>query len=291
MLVAARSARASVCATRPAAAAARGRCAPQIRAMASSAATQVLSKGSAEPAAGADRLEPTFVTTWSCPYAQRTWIALNAKQLNHTPVFVDLQDKPEWFFRHNPYGRVPTLVWREPSGEVASLYESLIVNEYLADLPGPALLPADAVERARARLVIDQFGAKFSPAFGKVMFAADPAAAAAAGEELNAAVRWLEAEAAKSSGPFFMGPELGLVDAAIIPFIIRLGLLEQLAGYTAPADTPRLTAWKEACLAHPAVQGSMQPPDASRPYLDQMADTYKDYIAKRRAAAAAAAQQ
>lgn len=62
----------------------------------------VLASGSAEPPAGQDRLHPTFITTWSCPYAQRTWIALNAKGIDFTPVFVDLMDKPSWFFKHNP---------------------------------------------------------------------------------------------------------------------------------------------------------------------------------------------
>ncbi len=51
---------------------------------------QVLAAGSAEPAPGPDRSRPLFLTTWSCPYAQRTWIALNAKGIDYTPVLVDL---------------------------------------------------------------------------------------------------------------------------------------------------------------------------------------------------------
>ena len=34
---------------------------------------------------------PTFITTWSCPYAQRTWIALNEKGVAYEPVHVDLK--------------------------------------------------------------------------------------------------------------------------------------------------------------------------------------------------------
>jgi glutathione S-transferase len=40
-----------------------------------------------------------------------------------------------------------------------SLYESLIVNEFINDLPGPSLLPVDPVARAQARLIIDQVSA------------------------------------------------------------------------------------------------------------------------------------
>jgi glutathione S-transferase len=43
---------------------------------------------------------------------------------------------------------------------LASLYESLICNEYLNDLDGPSLLPGDAALRARARLIIDQVGGR-----------------------------------------------------------------------------------------------------------------------------------
>lgn len=57
-----------------------------------------------------------------------------------------------------------------------------------------------------------QFGAKFSPAFGKVMFAADAAAAAPAGEELSAALTWLEGQAS-ADGPYFLGKDFSLVSA------------------------------------------------------------------------------
>lgn len=43
-----------------------------------------------------------------------------------------------------------------PACLLYSLYESLICNEFIADLEGPALLPQDAAQRAQARLLIDQ---------------------------------------------------------------------------------------------------------------------------------------
>lgn len=244
----------------------------------------VLAAGSKEPPAGPSRLQPTFITTWSCPYAQRTWIALNAKQLQFSPVFVDLQDKPEWFFKHNPYGRVPTLVWQD-NGQPTSLYESLICNEFIADLEGPALLPQDAAQRAQARLLIDQFGAKFGAAFGKVMFAADAAASSTAADELTAALQWVEGELAKSEGPLFIGKELSLVDAAVAPFVLRLRVLEGLGNYKVPEGLPRLQAYSEALLAHPAVAASITPPDSSRSYFDQLVENYKAHVARRKATA------
>eukprot|EP00878_Enallax_costatus_P016290 GHUV01017087.1.p1 GENE.GHUV01017087.1~~GHUV01017087.1.p1 ORF type:complete len:240 (+),score=82.52 GHUV01017087.1:537-1256(+) len=163
-----------------------------------------------------------------------------------------------------------------------SLYESLVCNEYLADLPGPALLPQDPVERAKARLLIDQYGAKAGTAFGKLMFASEPGSAAG---DLAAALKWAEGEAS-SEGPYFMGRDFTLVDAAIIPFFIRLRLLDRMGLFTMPEDLPKLQAWEAACLAHPAVSGSMQPPDSSKSYMDHMFETYQQYIAERKAAMA-----
>eukprot|EP00879_Flechtneria_rotunda_P019400 GHRR01020377.1.p1 GENE.GHRR01020377.1~~GHRR01020377.1.p1 ORF type:complete len:179 (+),score=53.62 GHRR01020377.1:338-874(+) len=175
---------------------------------------QVLSVGSAEPSIGSDRLNPTFITTWNCPYAQRSWIALAAKSINYHTVYVDLQKKPEWFFKHNPYGRVPTLAWKEGQ-DAASLYESLVVNEYINDLPGgPDLLPKDPLERAWARLIIDQYGAKVGSVWGKVQFALDKESAAPAAAELTAGLKWLEGEVS-SEGPYFLGKDFSLVSGCM----------------------------------------------------------------------------
>lgn len=39
-----------------------------------------------------------------CPYAQRTILALNAKNVDYEVVNVDLVNKPEWFPRKSPLG-------------------------------------------------------------------------------------------------------------------------------------------------------------------------------------------
>jgi hypothetical protein len=52
-----------------------------------------------------------------------------------------------------------------------------------------------------------------------------------------------------------------------------------------PPGLPRFSAYVDALLAHPAVSGSMVPPDSSRSYFDQLLDTYKEYVARRKAAA------
>ncbi|KAI8474547.1 MAG: glutathione S-transferase [Monoraphidium minutum] len=260
---------------------------PRVRASTTVAMSfSVLAAGSAQPAVGTAQA-PTFITTWSCPYAQRTWIALNEKGVPYTPVHVDLKAKPEWFFKWNPYGRVPTLVWQDGEGE-ASMHESLVCDEYVEEaFPGPSLLPKDPFKRAQVRLLIDQYGAKFSPAFNKVMFAANEADAAAAAKTLDEAVAWLES-AIDATGPYATGPDFTLADCALAPFIIRLAVLDPLFGYSVPASATRLAAWRDACLARPSVAATIAPPDASRSYTDQMVEVYRAFTAASRSKAAAA---
>lgn len=248
---------------------------------------EVLSAGSERPRLGTTDA-PTFITTTTCPYAQRSWIAAEEKGISYTPVLVDLKAKPEWFFDYNPYGRVPTLAWEDGGGS-HSLYESLIVNEYIEDaFPGPSLLPAGPLDRAKARLLIDQFGAKFSPAFGRVMFSGggDPEAAAA----LDEAVRWLDG-ALDPKGPFALGENFTLADCALAPFAIRLRLLEPLSGYKAPEDASRVHAWVEACLARPSVQRTMVQEDPDKSYFEQLLEVYRKYVDDRKKAAAVAGKQ
>src|SRR5271163_429271 len=82
--------------------------------------------------------------------AYRARIALNLKGLSFDTVPIHLtkdgghQHSPE-FHAINPQERVPALAL---PGEV--LLQSLAIIEYLDEVyPGPALLPADALERAK----------------------------------------------------------------------------------------------------------------------------------------------
>lgn len=87
-----------------------------------------------------------------CPYCARVRIVLAEKGVDHDVVEVDLGNRPQWLLELNPpSGRVPVL---------DGLPESEVIMELLEELhPEPALLPAGAVERARARLHVHRFDA------------------------------------------------------------------------------------------------------------------------------------
>lgn len=89
----------------------------------------------------------------TCPFSQRCRFVLFEKGMDFEIRDVDLYNKPEEISYMNPYGQVPILVERD-----LILYESNIINEYIDErFPHPQLMPADPVQRSRARLFLFNF--------------------------------------------------------------------------------------------------------------------------------------
>ena len=78
----------------------------------------------------------TLISHKLCPYVQRAVIALIEKGFPFERLDIDLANKPEWFLKVSPLGKVPVLLVR---GEVA-LFESNVICEYIEDTQGGAKL-------------------------------------------------------------------------------------------------------------------------------------------------------
>src|SRR5438445_11971999 len=88
----------------------------------------------------------TLISHKLCPYVQRAVIALNEKGITFERVDIDLANKPDWFLRISPLGKVPVLVVRSDEHEVA-LFESNVISEYVEDTQGGAKLnPQDPLQ-------------------------------------------------------------------------------------------------------------------------------------------------
>ncbi|VDB83115.1 unnamed protein product [Peniophora sp. CBMAI 1063] len=100
------------------------------------------------------------------PFSQRVEIALAETGIRPTIGLVDLKNKPEWFTTLvNPFTKeIPTIAYGgpvvpadQPSSESVKLTESRVILEFLADIyPSAKLLPADPVQRAKARFFIER---------------------------------------------------------------------------------------------------------------------------------------
>ena len=178
-----------------------------------------------------------------CPYCARVRIVLAEKGVPHETTTVDLANRPPWLLAHNPPdGRVPVL---EEEGWV--LPESAVIDEYLEErYPEPPLWPADAGERAAARLLVFRFDD-----FGDAYYAvrrAEPGADAALAGELAAL------DALLSATPFLTGRAFGLADISYLPWLLRL---RDLMGV--PLDAyPAVLGWIDACSERPSVASEVE---------------------------------
>src|SRR6266550_7791789 len=93
----------------------------------------------------------TLISHKLCPYVQRAVIALNEKGIPFERIDIDLANKPDWFLKISPLGKVPVLLVRTDDGE-AALFESNVICEYIEETQaGSKLHPHDALERAQQR--------------------------------------------------------------------------------------------------------------------------------------------
>ncbi|XP_057522728.1 glutathione S-transferase DHAR3, chloroplastic isoform X2 [Amaranthus tricolor] len=86
-----------------------------------------------------------------CPFCQRVLLTLEEKHLPYDMKLVDLTNKPEWFTKINPDGKVPVLKydekWISDSDVITQLLEEKYPNPHLATPPekssvGSKIFPA-----------------------------------------------------------------------------------------------------------------------------------------------------
>ena len=148
----------------------------------------------------------------------------------------------------NPYGQVPVLVERD-----LILYESNIINEYIDErFPHPQLMPADPVQRARARLLLLNFERE-------VFVHVDTLERQEAKkiEKARATVRdrlsQLAPVVAKSK--YMMGEEFSMIDVTLAPLLWRLDHY----GIDLPKTAAPVLKYAERIFARPAFFEALTP--------------------------------
>ena len=187
-----------------------------------------------------------------CPYVQRAAIALAEKGVPFDRVDIDLADKPAWFLRLSPLGKVPVLVVTLDGGSEQVLFESQVIAEYLDETIAPRLHPADPLERARHRAWIEFASATLADLFG--FYTGERETYRSKLQALDAKFRRLEE--VLGEGPFFSGARFALVDAAFAPVFRYFELFDGLVEHGLFAARPKLQSWRAALLERPSVQGA-----------------------------------
>ena len=198
-----------------------------------------------------------------CPYVQRAAIVLAEKGVPFERVNIDLANKPDWFLKLSPLGKVPVLVV-EQDGRERVLFESAVIAEYLDETIAPQLHPADPLEKAQHRAWIEFASALLADIYGYYT-AADEQAFLQKREAIAAKLSRIEEQLGE--GPYFAGGRFGLVDAAFAPAFRYFELFDRITGPELFEGKPKLQAYRKALAERASVRGAVTPT-----YLDELRD-------------------
>ncbi|MGO4317936.1 glutathione S-transferase family protein [Agrobacterium sp. MCAB5] len=193
----------------------------------------------------------TLISHPLCPFVQRAAIVLLEKGVSFERIDVDLTDKPDWFLALSPTGKVPLLKVEQENTENATLFESMVICEYLEETQsGRKLYAEDALSRAQQRAWIEYGTATLTEAW-QFLNAKDrttsDARLAAFREKLERLEEVVAAE------PFFSGDAFGMVDAVYAPVFRYFDILDPEISQPIFEGLPRVTAWKKALAARESV--------------------------------------
>jgi glutathione S-transferase len=198
-----------------------------------------------------------------CPYVQRVAIALEEKGAAYDWVGVDLANKPDWFVKLSPTGKVPLL---DVGGH--AIFESSVILEYLEETVAPKLHPDDALRRADHRAWVEFASAVLTDIWGfykaKDQSVYDAKIARFTERMARVEVRLSE------TGPYFDGEQFSLVDAAFAPALRYFDLFERWLDLKPLADLTRVARWRAAVAERPSVR-KLAPPH----YIARLRDFLK----------------
>jgi glutathione S-transferase len=203
-----------------------------------------------------------------CPFCQRvdTIVALKGQGRAIRYVIVDLSvPRPDWLLAKTGFGAKSSVltttmlpVLELPGGRV--IKESMLICDYLdAALPGPRVAQTDPLRRATEQMLValapEWIGAGYTLVMNTDRARRDELVAKylSSAKKISA---FLDVHA-EAGGPFLFGAEFGYAEAAFAPFWQRFQFLEYYEGVDMPegdAAFARARAWRDACLAHPAVR-------------------------------------
>ena len=186
-----------------------------------------------------------------CPYVQRAVIALTEKGVPFERIDIDLANKPDWFLKISPLGKVPVLLVETADGEVA-LFESNVICEYIEETQGGAKLhPQDPLQRAQHRAWME-FGSTILSELWGLETTGDPAVFET--KRKAVAAKFAQVEKTLRSGPFFAGEQFSLVDAVFAPIFRYFDVFDTLIDLSVFAKAPKVRTWRAELAKRPSVR-------------------------------------
>lgn len=179
-----------------------------------------------------------------CPYVQRAAIVLHENNIEYHRADIDLGNKPNWFLKMSPLGRVPVL---EVGASV--VFESQIIAEYLNEITNGTLHPIDSLQKARHRSWIE-FGSETLNAIGAFYNAKNAISFEQKKLTLAAKFKRIDLEI---KGPYFDGNKFHLIDGVWGTVFRYLDVFDKIDDFGIVDGLEKTIAWRELVANRPSI--------------------------------------
>lgn len=198
-----------------------------------------------------------------CPFVQRARTVLLEKNIPHKITYIDLMNKPEWFLKISPTGKVPLLKYGEDI-----IFESNVICEFLDEITPNSLHPADPIAKAKNRSWIEFASTLIMKNLG--VFTASNQ------DDLDRAIIEVKKELMKIEpeikGNFFNGDNLSIVDAAFAPSFRVYRFLTKRYNIDLLEEDSKLSKWSDNLFSTPSVE---------RTVTDRFDDLFDEFVSSK----------
>jgi glutathione S-transferase len=196
-----------------------------------------------------------------CPYVLRAVISLTEKGVPFERIDIDLDNKPDWFLKISPLGKVPVLRVGD-----SIVFESAVILEYLEETQLKPQHPRDPLTRAEHRAWIEFASTVLGDIWG-LETAQDKAAFEAKVKQSEQ--RFARLEEHLVAAPWFDGDTFSLVDAVFAPVFRYFDVFDEIGDFGILADKPKIARWRKSLRERPSVRKAVSEnyPDLLRAFL------------------------
>jgi glutathione S-transferase len=205
-----------------------------------------------------------------CPYVQRAVVSLTEKGVPFERIDIDLDNKPDWFLKISPLGKVPVL---QVGDKV--VFESAVILEYLEETQPKPLHPKDPLTRAEHRAWMEFGSAVLADIWG-LETATEEAAFNV--KVKQATDKFARLESRLVAAPWFDGEAFSLVDAVFAPVFRYFDTFDDIGDFGILADKPKIARWRKSLRERPSVVAAVSPEYPS--LLSAFMKKHKSYLSR-----------
>ncbi len=223
----------------------------------------------------------TLISHRLCPYVQRAVIAMEEKGIAYKRIDIDLNNKPDWFLKLSPLGKVPVLVINHDT----VLFESSVIAEYINEIGDSGLLSSVPLEKARQRAWIEFASATLNnigqlynavsradfeqaekqlyQKFGQLENILDGAVfkeALVIDKQANDELQGIELKDTElPNDKYFSGKDYSLVDAAFAPVFRYFDVFEKFVEFKCLPHFQKVNQWRDALAVRTSTERAVAP--------------------------------